>query len=149
MAQTRVFAAIDAIVAALTAAGLKVWDGPIITDDYGDAIWVGYDGDPDGDFLSAETTQEWANLGATRRSETSSIICCAMATRGDEAARAARQAVSALVETAGSALRADPSLGQPQPFVAGLMPGNLYVVPTEQGVEARQVFSVRITIARV
>lgn len=149
MVQSRVPAAIDAIVEAFTAAELKTWDGPILTEDYGDAVWVGYDGDPEGDFMSAETTQEWASLGANRRSETSSIICAAMATRGDDNARSARAAVAALIESAGAALRSDPSLGQSPPFVAGLLPGNLFVVPTAQGFEARQVFYVRISIARV
>lgn len=149
MVQSRVSPAIDAIVDAFVAASLKTWDGPVLTEDYGDAVWVGYDGDPEGDFMAAETNQEWASLGAKHRSETSSIVCAAIAQRGDADARSARAAVTELIEAAGAALRVDPSLGQPPPFVAGLRPGNLFVVPTQQGFEARQVFYVQITIARV
>ncbi len=144
MASTRVPATIDALVALGTAAGATTWDGPVVTGDYNTALFIGYDGDPDGDFLAAEADQEWAGLGAKARDEEFDIICAAVATIGDSV-KIARDAVFAMVALLESALRTDPALGQtPPPFTAGFKPGNLFVEPTAAGFQARLVFMVHV-----
>lgn len=146
---TRTPATIDALVATWTDAGVKVHDGPQLSGDFEDCIFVGFDGNPEGEYQSAEVEQDWAGLGAKHRSETLTIICSAVVLNGDDNIKAARDTAYGFVETAGIALRNDPSLGQPPPFVAGLRPGPLFIEPTQQGVQVRVVFSVNVTIARV
>ena len=114
--ESRLTASIDAIVAALRAADptLTVWDGPIVSGDYSDAVYIGYDADPDGEFRAATTNQEWAALGRRIRNEDLQIVCAAVVLFGnnDTSWKPTRDACYALVETVGQTLRADPSLAQ-------------------------------------
>jgi len=146
MTETRLPAAIDAVVTALTAAGLTVWDGPVITGDYAVAcVYVGYDGDPSYEEERASSTQQtWAGLGAKRRDETNEIVCAAVTITGNDAPswKAARDSVYALVETVGQTLRADPSLGLSAPSVAELWPGDYFQEAGPAGYQARVVFSI-------
>ncbi|MEU0041318.1 hypothetical protein ABZ063_47185, partial [Streptomyces sp. NPDC006333] len=69
MPTSRVPALIDALVSALQAAPdlstVRVVDGPLVTDSAArEWVFVGYDGDDEGDFITAATIQEWAGLGA-------------------------------------------------------------------------------------
>lgn len=137
--------AIDAAVAAFRAADLTTWDGAVVTGEQGDCIFVGYDGDPEGDFQAVESNQEWAGIGARKRDEEFDIICAAWCQRGDSDIRAIREAVYALTAAAADALRDDPSLGQDPPFVAEYRPGELFIIPDEQtGLEARRTFRIHV-----
>jgi hypothetical protein len=147
---SRIPAAVDALIASFTAAGLKVWDGPVVTDDFAPAVFVGYDGNPDGTFEAVTGTQDWAALGAKRRSETFSVICAAVALSGGTATKPGRDAVYALLDIVGTTLRADPSLGLgTPPFVAELKPVALFTEPTSNGLQCRWVFTIDISISRV
>lgn len=148
MAETRVGAAIDAIKTALdTVNGLTVWDGPIVSGDYSDAVYIGYDADPDGDFQAADIGQVWVGVGATRtRDEEIDITCAAVALVGEaETWKTPRDTVLALVESVGQKLRADTSLGLSPPCRAELTSGGYFQEPGSAGWQARLVFNVRVT----
>lgn len=144
MAASRIPATIDALVSAIRATGLTTWDGPFVTGDYAPAVHVGYDGDPDGDYMAVDTDQEWAGLGARARDEEFDVICCAIVTSGDSDVRVARQTAFAILATVENTLRATPSLGQPPPFVAGFKPGAIHIEPTADGHQVRAVFNVHV-----
>lgn len=144
MGTSRVPATIDAFVAALTVAGILAWDGPVVTEDFQSAIFVGYDGNPDGDFQSVLMAQQWAGLGNRARSESFDLICAAVVLLGNEVVKPARDATYALVATAETVLRGDPTIGQAPMFVAQFMPQALYIEPTTSGFQARLVFHVHI-----
>lgn len=144
MVVSRVPAAIDAVVALLVAANVKTWDGPVVTGDYAAAVFVGYDGDPDGDHVSAEADQSWAGIGAKVRDEEIDITCAAIALLGDGTVKAARDTVYAMVEKVETALRGTPSLGLSSPCVAEFRPGIYYTEPTPGGYQARLGFFVSV-----
>lgn len=151
MTTSHIPAAIDAIVSSFTAAGLTVFDGPVITGDFQAAVFVGYDGAADSsDYKAVAGTQDWASLGAKRRSEAFSVICAAVALTGETDTKTGRDAVYALLDIVGTTLRTDPSLGlNSPPFVAELKPVDLFTEPTENGLQCRWVFTIDITISRV
>lgn len=145
--ETRYPDTVDAIVSAWTAAGLKVWDGPIVSGDYGDAVYVGYDADPEAaEFKAADLSQEWAELGARRRNEDLSIVCAAVVLQGADATswKPVRDAIFAMYDKAGQALRAAPGLSQAPPFVVEILFGSLFQEPGPQGFQARIVFTVHV-----
>lgn len=147
MATSRIPATIDAIIAKFTTAGATVLDGPTITADYSDALFVGYDGDPDGDYVSVdEIATEWQGLGAKTRSEEFDVVCAAVALVGDavDGVKTARNQVFALLALAENALRSDPSLGQAPPFVAEVQPGLVFIEPAESGYQVRVPFSIHV-----
>lgn len=150
MTTSHIPAAIDAIVAKLTAAGLLVWDGPFVTQDFEAAVYIGYDGDDQGDYKAVAGTQDWKGLGAKHREEIFSIICAVFVISGSQDTKVGRDAAYVLLDTVGTVLRADPSLGLGiYPFVAGLKPVELFTVPTASGLECRWVFTIDVQISRV
>lgn len=151
MTEWRLPAAVDAIVAALSGVGVQVWDGPILTDDYSDAIYIGFDGDysDTGDERAASTRQEWAGgIGQRRRSDEHDITCAIVVLVGEAATswKPVRDKVAALLETVGQALRSDvvlgPSLGLSAPSVAQISGGDLFQEAGPEGMQARFVFSI-------
>lgn len=152
MTETRMPAAIDAIVSRLKTAGLTVWDGPILTGDYSNAVYVGFDGDyNDGEERASTTFQEWHGLGAKARRETIDVACAIVALTGnaDTTWKPCRDTAVAMLETVGQTLRADPSLGLGPPtvsgdFVAELEPGDFFQEAGPGGMQARIVFTVHI-----
>ena len=84
MTEWRLPAAIDAIVAALQGLGVQVWDGPIVSGDYDDAIYIGFDGDYGGEELAATTVQTWAGIGQRKRDEDHTITCAVVVLLGNE-----------------------------------------------------------------
>lgn len=144
MSTSRVPATIDALVAALTGAGVTTWDGAVVSGDFENAVYVGYDGDPDGDFKTVVMDQEWAGLGARARTETFDIICCAYVLSGAADTKSVRDTVYGLLATAETTLRANPSLGQASTFVAAIKPQELFTWPTTGGVQGRLVFHVHV-----
>lgn len=144
MSTSRVPATIDAIVNVLTVAGINTIDGPFVTGDYDNAVFVGYDGNPEGNFLSAGIKQEWSGtLGTARRDEIMEITCAVVVMSGDTDVKTARLNAFGLFGTVETTLRADPSLGFSSPYVAGVKPVDFYVEPdSERGFVARLVFVV-------
>lgn len=154
MTTSRVPATIDALVTIFKAAQGDTWktyDGPPVTGDFTDAVFVGYDANPDSEFQSvANHVQAWAGLGKGARSETFSVVCGISVLVGDEnGQKPARDKAYLILEALGAALRTDPSLGQPPPFVASLMPNEMFTESTTSGFEVRIPFSVDIQISRV
>src|SRR5206468_7305615 len=113
MTEWRLPAAIDAIVAALQGLGVQVWDGPIVSGDYDDAIYIGFDGDYGGEELAATTVQTWAGIGQRKRDEDHTITCAVVVLLGNESTswKPARDKVAALLDAVGQALRNDATLG--------------------------------------
>ncbi len=151
MSASRVPATIDALVtrwaaAMVTAdASVQVWDGPVVTGDPSDAVFVGYDGDPDGDMQSATAEQDWAGLGAKQRTERFTVTCAAVALIGSGDVKTGRDRAFLIFEVAAANVRADPSLGQtPTPFVAAVTGPQLFTDPTDRGLQARVVFGVSV-----
>lgn len=149
MATSVVPALIDALLTEARAAltDVRVYDVVGGIDDPGNYLMVGIE-DPlseDADF-SADSKQAWANATYTARDEEGEIACCAVAWNGDgnEGAKAARDAVYAIVADVETVLRENPSLG-----VAGVLwtscltSGQLRQIPGESGAGA--VLAFRIT----
>lgn len=150
MSSSRAPAAIAALLSALQASpsltGVPVFDGPMVSDDYRDAIFVGFDGDHAGERESVLTDQQWAGLGAKKRTETITIICSVVSVSGDGTASDARTRAYNLLADVENVLRADPSMAQtPTPFIAAVTaPKLLYDWLEMVGLQARLVFSVHI-----
>jgi hypothetical protein len=144
MSETRLDDTILALVALWTAAGIDTVDGAFVSGDIGDRLFVGYDGDPDGDFQVADLDSEWAGLGARKRDETFDVVCAAVTRSGFRLASEARAAANAIYQTASAALRGNPGLGMPPPFVAAPQPQGLFTPPTSSGVQGRLVFNVHV-----
>lgn len=144
--ETRLPVSIDAIVAALQTAGLTVWDGPIVTGDYRNAVFIGYDGDPEGEFRAATVDQAWAGVGQRKRNEEPHIIGAVTALVGNSATswKETRDTAFAMLTTVGQTLRSDPSLGQSPPYVAELWPGEYFQEPIPVGYQARIIFAIHI-----
>jgi hypothetical protein len=149
MTEWRLPAAIDAIVAALQTAGIQVWDGPLVTGDYSDAVYIGYDADPrGGEELASVTQQDWAGIGQRRRNDEHTITCAIVVLIGTDATswKPARDKVAALLDTVGQVLRNDatlgPSLGLSPPSVAQLQPGSYFQESLEEGFQARLLFTI-------
>lgn len=144
MAETRVDAAIAALVQMWTAADIDTVDGAFVSGEVGDRLFVGYDGDPEGEFQAADLGSEWAGLGAKARDEEFDIVCAVVTRPGFTSASEARNAAITLFQTAAAALRANPSLGLPPPTVAAARAEALYTPPTSSGVQGRLVFNVHV-----
>lgn len=112
MSTSVVGAVIDALVTALTTAGINVVDGPAVNaaDTGTDTLYIGWDGTEEGSD-AASTDQEWAGLGNRARDENLTITCYAEATRGDTTLKPTRDAALAVVAAVETALRSDPQLG--------------------------------------
>lgn len=151
MATSRIPDALTALYQTLAPAcsPVNVYFGPVATDDpLRKAVGIGWDGNGDGDFNALEGwSQSWAGLGAKAKNEEFEIVCYAVSWAGDQSASQAR--VAELFEILGNvenALRADPTLGLSQPFVAEFASGNLFL---DGGTQARVTFNVRCELARI
>ena len=111
---------IDALVALAQASvtGATVYDGVGVSDDPGDYLMIGVS-DPDGTSANdraATSAIDWANINYTAGAESGDVMCAAMSWSGDTSpagVKAARDAVYAVIEAFGIALRANPSMGLP------------------------------------
>lgn len=115
MAGTLVLDIIDALVTQYRAAVSTaiVYDGVGASNDPGDFVMIGVS-DPDSDQAptSAETTSQWAGLGAKRGDEEGTISCCAMSWNGEaEGLAEARGKVRVILDAIGAVHVADPTLG--------------------------------------
>lgn len=148
MASSRVPATIDKLVELWgSVEGLTVRDGPVVTADPGPALWVGYDGDPEGEFTTADPGQEWAGLGAKRRDEEFDIPCAVVVQVGNTDTKSSRDTAYAMSALAENKLREDPGLGMPPdflPFVAEFRPGPVFTEPNWRGFQVRIAFNVHV-----
>lgn len=152
MVQTRIPAAIDALVALFQGAGLATLDGPILSgDEYPvGCVYVGFDGDyNEGEERAVTSVQEWAGLGKLVRREDLQIAGAVTYVTGNAATtwKSARDSAVALLETIGQVLRADPSIGLGPPAVAGdfvaeLWPGDMFQENGPAGMQVRIVFAI-------
>lgn len=147
MTTSRVPAVLDALVSTL-AAGLPdvtVYDGPYLQRPDGDFVCVGWT--PSGD-VSANATQDFASLGAGRRTEIIEVACYADSFSGDVEIGPRRAAAYALVGEAEDALRADPTLGGAvtQPGWAHLTSHELYQEQTASGVAVGVTFRITVQV---
>lgn len=128
--------------AAVAATGARVELGPVVTGDPSDTIWVGFDGDPDGEMQAGSRTSEWAGLGAKKRNETNTVTCAITALAGDGDVDAALTRIDAIFDAVENTLRSAPALAQTPPFVAAVADGALFMDVTAAGLEPRLVFTV-------
>lgn len=151
---SRVDAAITAIVAALQADAVvptlaAVVDGPLVGGDQTETrVYVGYDGDPDGDFNATENwSQDWAGLGAQRKDESFDVVCAVWSFSGDLDVPARRQKALAVFSAVEDALRTplNIGLGLPQPTVAWLSSAQLVQEPV-RAVDSDQLIGLRARI---
>ncbi|MFI7643740.1 hypothetical protein [Nonomuraea sp. NPDC049400] len=141
---------IDALVALFDAApaldGVKVIDGPIVTNDpLHKAVFVGYDGDPENDGGEAVTfSQDWASIGQKAKDETFTVQCAVAAWKGSTKVKPVRDLAYSLLAAVENTLRADPSLGQPPPTIVAFASGALIQAQRQSGIECRIPFQIAV-----
>ncbi|MGW0805950.1 hypothetical protein [Nonomuraea sp. NPDC002799] len=148
-ATSRVPAAIDNLMALLAAApalaGVKVIDGPLVTNDpLKEAVYVGYDGAADGEGQAVEFTQTWAAIGQRAKGETFTLTCAVAVWRGGTKVRPVRVRAFELLAAVEDAVREDPSLGLPPPTVVAFASGSLMQSQRNSGMECRIPFQVAV-----
>lgn len=147
MAASRFAATLNQLESVATTAmantGCRVFRGPFITGDPGSAMFIGYDGDPGGDFQTIIQTSAWAGLGAKARNEEFDVYCAITELSGDGAVGAATDHIHALFTTFEAALRADPSVNQAPRFTAAVNTAQLFTMPHPSGLQVRLAFTVR------
>ncbi|MEV4159006.1 hypothetical protein [Nonomuraea dietziae] len=150
MATSRVPEIIDNLLAALAAAPplahpVRVYDGPLISGEQpADSVFIGYDGDPEGEFQAAAAEQSWAGLGARAKDETVQIVGAVIARRGDTNVRKARVRGYQLLAAVEDALRASPALGMPPPTTVAMAAGTCFQEQHARGVQCRITFSIAV-----
>ncbi|MEU0039108.1 hypothetical protein, partial [Streptomyces sp. NPDC006333] len=108
-------------------------------------VFVGYDGDDEGDFITAATIQEWAGLGAKKKSETITLTAAVLIQRGSIDVRSCRIRTYEVLAAIEDVLRADPSLGFPTPTICALTESTFHTEQTPDGVQGRLPFTVTCT----
>lgn len=145
---SRAPAVVDAIytlVDAAAPAGVRVFDGPLVDGDPGDAIHIGYDADPDSTGEAVTSTQEWAGLGAKKRDETVVVTGAIYLLNGAADPRAARVRGYELLAVVEDALHPLPALGLPPPTRAGVTSSRLFYIPSEDtGLEVWLGFTITV-----
>ena len=147
MSLSRVPTVLDALVALFTPglAPVPVWDGPVPSGDFSDALYLGYDADPLGERKASESTTTWAGIGAKKRDEVITIFGAAIAISGDGIPKDARDRAYAILAAAEQLLRNDPSMAQPPPFVASISNTQLFWDWLENlGLQARLAFQIDV-----
>lgn len=134
---------------------VDVYFGPLVSGDPDDAVFVGYDGDPTGDFEAAAHTQNWAALGQRRQDDFFDIRCCILTMNGitdGDGMIAAMGRLYGIWSCLSGAIKADPSMGMgpgtienAPVWVADVRSFSSYV-PTdeERGVMPRITFDVHV-----
>jgi hypothetical protein len=130
---------------ALASADCTVYRGPFVTGNPGAAFFVGYDGDPAGDFRAVNGSSAWAGLGAKARDEVFEIVCSITLIDGAGDVSGATVDVFAIHALFEAALRNNPSLGQTPRLTAAVVGGELFTMPHPSGLQVRLVFSVQVS----
>lgn len=146
---SRVPAVLDTLVARFDAAaaldGVRVVDGPIVTSEpLHEAVYVGYDGDPDGGGDAVDFQQQWAAIGQKAKDETFTVTCAVVVWRGSTTVRPVRLRAFEVLAAVEDVLRADPSLGLPPPSVVAFASGSLVQSQRQSGIEIRIPFGVAV-----
>lgn len=126
---SRMFDGINTVVTILRTAGANVIDGPVVVGDTLDFVYIGYDGDPDGDWSAATIDQNWAGIGTKKRDESIDIVGAVVSRYSADDAQTARARVQAQFTIVENAILADPSLGLPgqvQYCIADVHPTQLF-----------------------
>lgn len=124
--------------------------GPYPSGDPDDAVFVGYDGNPEGDLEAVVHRQSWAGaVGQGRRDEQFDIRCCVLNLAGANSVDAIGQAIMRVYGIFGvlaRALHTDPHLGLGvHPYRAEITGPSSYLPPGSQaGIEARVTFDVHV-----
>ncbi|MCX3064206.1 hypothetical protein [Streptomyces beihaiensis] len=143
---SRVPELIDAFMTALTAAaglnGVQIVDGPLVaTSSASEFVFVGYDGDPQGEFMTAQTTQEWAGLGARAKTEDITLTGAVLVQQGATDVKPCRDRTFAVFAEVEAVVRADPALGLPTPTVCSISEHTLHTEQTDRGIQGRLPFT--------
>lgn len=143
---SRVPELLDAFLAALEAAagleGVEVVDGPFVSDSAAaEWVFVGYDGDPEGDYITAQTTQQWAGIGAKAKNEDVTITGAVLVRQGSVAVKPCRDRTFAIFAVVEAAVRAVPSLGLPSPTVCAISEHTFHTEQTDRGIQGRLPFT--------
>lgn len=125
-------------------APLPVYYGPPVTQDVSNCLFIAFDGNPEGTYQGVVGDSVWAGLGAKARDENFQVICCIYVITGDDDNEVATERAFTLLGNVETALRADPSLGQAPPFVAGVDLPELYVEPGPYGIQIRLTFRISV-----
>src|SRR5215470_17872349 len=147
---SRVPELIDNLVAALQAApgldGVQVVDGPLVSSSAArEWVFVGYDGDPEGEMQAASASQEWAGLGAKAKNEIIALNCCVMVLDGSTEVKPARDRAFAVFGDVESVARSDVALGLPPPTVCSIAEHSFYAEQTTDGLRGRLPFTIICT----
>ena len=145
-ASSRVPALIDAFLAALGAAsgldGVQVVDGPLVSDSAeAEQVFVGYDGDPEGDYTTAQTTQQWAGIGAKAKNEDIILTGAVLVRQGATEVKPCRDRTFAIFAAVEAAVRANVSLGLPTPTVCSLTEHTFHTEQPGSGIQGRLPFT--------
>jgi hypothetical protein len=143
--------AIDAVVVLATAAvaPVTVYDGPQFTGDIPQSfVVIGAQGDIDAgtDWSSASGAQDWSQLGALTRDETTQILCVSVAW-DVESMSGARNSAMAAVTAIETAMRTPPNirLGLAAVLWADIDVTTLTQASSNDGYLARIGFSIKYT----
>ncbi len=148
MADSRVPAVLSQLVTTATtafaSADCRVFRGPVLTGEPGDhpMLFIGYDGDPVGEFRTVNVTSSWAGLGARSRNEAFQVFCAFTLNSGVGDIAAATNTVYALYNILADAIRDNPSLNQAPRFTAAITAGELFTMPHPSGLQVRLTFTV-------
>jgi hypothetical protein len=103
-----------ALAASPYADTVDVYLGPLYSGDPDDAVFIGYDGDPTGEFEMVSHVQNWAALGQRAQNDHFDVHCCILAMAGVSDGKAMSDAMGRLYgiwKTLTVAIKTDPSLG--------------------------------------
>lgn len=140
---TRMFDGIDTVVTILRAAGANVLDSWEPVGDTLDFVFIGYDGDPEGDLAAATIEQDWAGIGTKKRDERFDIVGAVVARYSADGPQTSRDRVKTQFTLVENAILADPSLGLPgqvQYCIADVHPIQLFAEPGQY----RLTFVIRV-----
>lgn len=149
MAHSRVPAVLTQLTAvaqtALASNPCQVYRGPFVTGDPGSALFIGYDGDPAGEFRSVVVTSSWAGIGAKARNEEFRVSCSITLLSGDANVASAVDDAYVIYNLFEDALRADPGLNQAPRLTASADVAELFTMPHPQGLQIRLGFTVMVS----
>lgn len=149
MAASRVPAILTALTTtattALSATTCKVYRGPFVTGDPGTSLFIGYDGNPAGEFRAVQVVSQWAGLGARARDEQFDVACAITLLSGSGDVAQATDDVYALHTLFEAAVRASPALSQAPRLTAELSAGELFTMPHPSGLQVLLSFTVRVS----